>query len=923
MDRVGEALTALRGPSAVTVLGLPAPEPPPRPAPVASPGTALAKAEPASMQQIAAGATAYELAKALGRIRTPERWIEGGVINARIATPLEGGLARIGPSGLGYADLRDLADSADLMRLAIEDAKAMIVAADWELEVKGGGAADARAEALCMKPDGEQEWDEWAGQLVEELLVTDCQFMFPWYRGGRLERLELIDGATIEIVPDKSGRIPPAPAKPFVQRAPGMPKREYSVKELWYRPRNRRLKTIRGFPPVEQIVMRAEITIHQTLVDLSRWIAGGIPPGVVGTPETMTLEQLQRYQEWLDDRLLNKANQSRLLAVAGNPKYAAVMAQTLDKNAAELLIRIVFHAMGADPATLISQINYSTADAMERWSRLRGVMPVLYYLKARAGEILAEAGFPNHSLVWKAEREARESLARKDDRDDYMVGLLAWEEARLRRGLPVEGPDGDRELFTRYHFALAQGQGIPGQPLSASPAAATAVPALAPTAEPGATATLAAPSTRALPAGAGVDALQDTALNGAQVTAAVEIVSKVAARELPREAGLGMLQAFFALSAEASAAIMGTVGDTFFAEAPAATVPPALPAGAEDEGGDPAGREDFGKAVRAELRRRRKVLEHDLRKGGAPRPFVWRLAPAWIQYRVEAGLQKGLPAREVFGDWLTKAAVTTGVKDDPAAERATTALAAFWERFVTTVLEHYQAEAAAYFERVAPALSKAGGTELEELRKAARNPDLPPPTFAPDVWNELVGLLEGAYEAGDRMAAGIVGYGSKAARTYAERMAAEYLGRRWDGTQWVERAGLFSVPDSVRQEVHDLVVTAVDEGWSVGTLNNELYLKFESTPGRSLTIARTETGMAYNSAAAASYEAAGVEKILVYDGPGCLPLGHDDDAEAPEDVEGLQLDREANGQIWTITVAKQYMLGHPNCGRVFSPVMPN
>jgi hypothetical protein len=295
-----------------------------------------------------------------------------------------------------------------------------------------------------------------------------------------------------------------------------------------------------------------------------------------------------------------------------------------------------------------------------------------------------------------------------------------------------------------------------------------------------------------------------------------------------------------------------------------------------------------------------------------------------------------MPARETFGEWLSKA-IPERADADPDAVRAGKRLGAWWATFITTLLEHYQKEAIAYVEGVLPAMAKAQGAardalrkasrrpdlpplakaaaaDCDALRKASRSPDLPPPAFSEDVWAELLGLLEDAYEAGDKMAAGIVGYGSKAARTYAERRAAELLGRRWNGTGWVERAGLFSVPDNVRNEVHDLVVRAVDEGWDVGTLNNELYLKFEATPGRSLTIARTELGTAYNEATAASYEVAGVERVLVYDGPGCLPMGHDDDAEPPEpDVIGIQADREANGQVWTVEEAKSRVLSHPNC----------
>jgi phage-related protein (TIGR01555 family) len=85
------------------------------------------------------------------------------------------------------------------------------------------------------------------------------------------------------------------------------------------------------------------------------------------------------------------------------------------------------------------------------------------------------------------------------------------------------------------------------------------------------------PSKPALP-GAPTDAgakAQDTALNGAQVTSAVEIVKAVAAEQLPRDAGIAMLAEFFNLAPERAEKIMGSVGKGFKPKEP--EPPPAAP----------------------------------------------------------------------------------------------------------------------------------------------------------------------------------------------------------------------------------------------------------------------------------------------------------------------------------------------------------
>lgn len=73
----------------------------------------------------------------------------------------------------------------------------------------------------------------------------------------------------------------------------------------------------------------------------------------------------------------------------------------------------------------------------------------------------------------------------------------------------------------------------------------------------------------AAPDGQGVaEDIQATALNGAQVQAAAEIVAQVAVGSLPRESGVAMLVEFFQLDPARAERIMGPVGRTFRPAAP-------------------------------------------------------------------------------------------------------------------------------------------------------------------------------------------------------------------------------------------------------------------------------------------------------------------------------------------------------------------
>jgi len=204
-----------------------------------------------------------------------------------------------------------------------------------------------------------------------------------------------------------------------------------------------------------------------------------------------------------------------------------------------------------------------------------------------------------------------------------------------------------------------------------------------------------------------------------------------------------------------------------------------------------------------------------------------------------------------------------------------------------------------------------------------RKSDLKPPVWSVEDWEALVSWLAAGVHAGVIDSVEVVGLGKVAVRLWAERRAADLLGMSWDGEAWVPNPrSKYVVSDTVRDRVHRLVVSAVDEGWDVGRLHEALFDAFSDINGRALMIASTETAMAYNEGTLANYAAMGVKRVEVVDGPGCIPDGHDDEAPLPDlDIEGVQEDRQAHGQIWTVAEAMRHPLGHPNCVRQLLPVL--
>lgn len=115
-----------------------------------------------------------------------------------------------------------------------------------------------------------------------------------------------------------------------------------------------------------------------------------------------------------------------------------------------------------------------------------------------------------------------------------------------------------------------------------------------------------------------------------------------------------------------------------------------------------------------------------------------------------------------------------------------------------------------------------------------------------------------------------------------------------------------AVADTTRDEIRALVGRQAEEGWSVEELAKQIRERGAvASRTRSLTIARTETGQAYNRGAVAAYRAGGITHVDVLDG--------DDD----------EVCAAANGARWTLAEAEANPLGHPNCVRAFSPVLPD
>ena len=174
----------------------------------------------------------------------------------------------------------------------------------------------ARVAEFWRRPDGERPFATWLRELVEDLLVLDAPSLeIRRNRGGDVIGLDVVDGATLKLLFDDTGRRPRPPAPAFEQVIHGRPWKLLTSDELIYLPRNPRPHKAYGFGPVEQIVMTVNIALRRQVMQLQHFTDGNVPPGLLNAPDGWNTEQIRQFQEWFDSVLAG--NTGGPLALSG------------------------------------------------------------------------------------------------------------------------------------------------------------------------------------------------------------------------------------------------------------------------------------------------------------------------------------------------------------------------------------------------------------------------------------------------------------------------------------------------------------------------------------------------------------------------------------------------------------------------------
>ena len=353
------------------------------------------------------------------------------------------------PEAFGFPALRSFAN-VELVRLAIETRKDQIERMDWRVKKIGAKRTDPTnpeikaAMAMLRKPDGVTHFATWLRKLIEDLLVLDAPAIeIRKNRGGALIGLDVIDGATIKLLVDPTGRTPVAPEPAYQQIIKGRIWSSLTTEELIYAPRNVRPGKFYGFGPVEQVIVTINTILQRQASQLAHFTASNIPAGILNAPDGWTPEQIKQYQDLMDAVLTgNTANRAKLMMAPSGSKYQAFKDAPIKDDFDEWLARIVAFAFSLPPTPFVKQVNRDTSQADQDRALQEGLSPLLNWAKRLLDDVIQGLmGFTDLEFAWESPADIDPETQSKIDDVDLGNGTRTLNEIRDGRGLdPYANP---------------------------------------------------------------------------------------------------------------------------------------------------------------------------------------------------------------------------------------------------------------------------------------------------------------------------------------------------------------------------------------------------------------------------------------------------------------------------------------------------
>lgn len=352
---------------------------------------------------------------------------------------------------ISFRDLRNLADTYDLLRMAIETRKDQLETLHWNIKPKDTAIQpDARCkeiEDFFAMPDKENDWATWLRMVVEDVLVIDAPTLFARKtRGGKIYSLEPIDGSTIKRIITEDGRTPLPPYPAYQQILKGVVANNYTRDEMVYFPRNPRTNKIYGLSPVEQVIVTVNIAIRRQIHQLDYYTKGNVPDTIMEGPDNWSTEQIREFQIYWD-KMVNSGQRRELKVVPGGVKFNFTKETTLKDDYDEWLARVICYCFSLPPTAFTKQMNRATADNAKQQAEEEGLAPLMNWVKRLINRLILQYwGYSDLEFEWQ-KKEDVDPFVQAQTNAIYLVnGVITPNEVRGALGLDPLTPEQLEEL---------------------------------------------------------------------------------------------------------------------------------------------------------------------------------------------------------------------------------------------------------------------------------------------------------------------------------------------------------------------------------------------------------------------------------------------------------------------------------------------
>ena len=356
-----------------------------------------------------------------------------------------------------FDQLRYFARNYDVLATVINRKIAVLSGLKWTIKTRPDVPSEPYRDQIRVlsrffeRPDGENDWQRWVGQLMRDRFEIDALSIFVnRTKGGTPYALEQIDGAHVKPLLDYRGKVPVAPLSGYEVIYHGVPRSLLTNAKLIYRPQNLHIDSPYGLSETEMILLIVNMAMRKRISDLAHYTDSNIPAGLLGFPDTWSAEQMRQWMEQFDERMAgNLQNRSRLVPVpmgtSGGVPVHEFNEFTGDPQFDDWLAKAVIAVHNMTPAEygMTDDVNRSTGDSQENVMYRTSIKPNALFLAGIMNYIIQDAKFfnaPDLVLEFNMGEQEDKFAEAQTYQTFFQMGTMTTEEIREQvLGLPPFG----------------------------------------------------------------------------------------------------------------------------------------------------------------------------------------------------------------------------------------------------------------------------------------------------------------------------------------------------------------------------------------------------------------------------------------------------------------------------------------------------